>query len=192
MNMNVASVARTLNQKYVQQKWHYFCDPGLTFTDNFYDQFLATWREKSGDKKMPKRSQLTPRYLKNVLRNVVLFERIGQGPSRYMFRLIGSGLTEIAGHVTGKTFEECIQPELVSRWNECLDFVMNSEQPMRFIGRVHFSGREYLDAEHLYIPLANDNDEPSFIMGLCRYTPRLTEDQESWENQIASIPGGLL
>jgi hypothetical protein len=29
-------------------------------------------------------------------------------------------------------------------------------------------------------------------MGLCRYTPRRSEDEVSWENQIASIPGGLL
>ena len=104
--MNVAASAKLLNQKYVQQKWHYFCDPGLAFTDHFYDRFLATWREKTGAHKMPRRSQMTPRDLKDVLRNIALFERIGQNPSSYMFRLIGTGLTEIAGHVTGKTFEE--------------------------------------------------------------------------------------
>jgi hypothetical protein len=191
-HMNVAKAAKDLNRKAAQQKWHYFCDPGLAFTDGFYDQFLATWRAKAGDRNMPKRSQMTPRDLKDVLRNVVLFERIEQHPSRYMFRLIGSGLTDIAGHNTGKTFEECVPPELVPRWNECGDLVLDGGQPLRFIGRVHFSGREYLDAEHLYIPLANDNDEPAYIMALCRYTPRRTENEESWENQIASIPGGLL
>jgi hypothetical protein len=30
------------------------------------------------------------------------------------------------------------------------------------------------------------------VMGLCRYTPRRSENEESWENQIASIPGALL
>ncbi len=190
--MNIVAAAKALNQKAALQKWHHFCDPTLAFSDNFYDQFLETWRTKTGNRKMPKRSEMTPRDLKSVLRNIVLFERINQEPSRYMFRLIGSGLTEIAGHVTGKTFEESVQPELLPRWNECCDLILDSLQPVRFIGRVHFSGREYLDAEHLYIPLANDNDEPTFIMGLCRYTPRRTEDEESWENQIASIPGGLL
>jgi hypothetical protein len=29
-------------------------------------------------------------------------------------------------------------------------------------------------------------------MGLCRYTPRRTQEGQSWENQIASIPGALL
>jgi hypothetical protein len=63
---------------------------------------------------------------------------------------------------------------------------------MRFLGRVHLEGREYLDAENLYVPLANDNDVPTFAMALCRYTPRRSDDEETWENQIASIPGGLL
>ena len=62
---------------------------------------------------------------------------------------------------------------------------------MRFLGRVHLEGKEYLDAENLFVPLADDNDEPTFIMGLCRYTPRRTEADESWENQIASIPAAL-
>ena len=73
-----------------------------------------------------------------------------------------------------------------------MNIILDSAQPMRFIGRVHINGREYLDAEHLYVPLANDNDVPAYIMGLCRYTPRTNYDEEAWENQIASIPCRLL
>jgi hypothetical protein len=29
-------------------------------------------------------------------------------------------------------------------------------------------------------------------MAFCRYTPRQSDAEESWENQLASIPGGLL
>jgi hypothetical protein len=78
------------------------------------------------------------------------------------------------------------------RWTECSDLILNSGQPIRFLGRVHLQGREYLDAENLYVPLANDNDEPVHIMGLCRYTPRRLSEGEAWENELASIPGGLL
>jgi hypothetical protein len=78
------------------------------------------------------------------------------------------------------------------RWVDCFDMILDGGQPMRFIGRVHLEGREYLNAENLYIPLANDNDKPTFTMALCRYTPRRSENEQSWENQIASIPGGLL
>ncbi len=53
-------------------------------------------------------------------------------------------------------------------------------------------GKEYLNAENLYVPLANDNDEPTFIMGLCRYTPRRSDVGQVWESQVASIPGALV
>ena len=66
------------------------------------------------------------------------------------------------------------------------------EQPLRFLGRVHLEGKEYLSAENLYVPLANDNDEPAFVMGLCRYVPRNRDAEATWENQLASLPGGLL
>ena len=190
--MNLLAAARQLNQKAALQKWHQFCDPGLAFSDGFYDRFLEIWRTKAGDRVMPARSELTPRDLKDVLRNIAVFERIGTSPSRYMFRLIGTALTEVVGHLTGKTFEECVPPELVPRWNECGDLVLEGGQPLRFIGRVHLRGREYLNAEHLYVPLANDEGVPNFAMGLCRYTPRNSDDEQSWENQIAQIPGALI
>jgi hypothetical protein len=190
--MNVQAAARALNQKAAQQKWHHFCDPGLAFSDDYYDKFLELWRVKAAGRRMPRRSDMSPRDLKEYIRNIVIFERTHNHPSRYMFRLIGTSLTEVAGHVTGKTFEESVPPALVPRWNECCDLMLGADQPLRFIGRVHFHGREYLDAEHVYVPLANDNDEPTFIMGLCRYVPRRSETEQTWENQIASIPGALL
>lgn len=190
--MDVLAAARALNQKASQQKWHHFCDPGLAFKDPLYGRFLSLWQQKAGSRAMPARSDITPRDLKDFLRNIVLFEREGTQPSRYRWRVIGTGITDILGHNTGKTFEESVPGELLSRWIECGDLVLDGGQPLRFLGRVHLRGREYLDAEHLYVPLANDNQEPSFIMGFCRFLPRHAYDDESWENQIASIPGGLL
>jgi hypothetical protein len=190
--MNIQAAATALNRKYVEQKWHYFCDPALAFTDPLYVRFLDLWRVKAGTSPMPARSSMSPRDLKDFLRNIVVFQRDGANPSRYSWRVIGTGLTEVLGHNTGKTFEESVPAELLSRWVEVADMVLDGGQPLRFIGRVHLQGREYLDAEHVYVPLANDGGEPTYIMGLCRYTPRRSQDEESWESQIASVPGALL
>jgi len=141
---------------------------------------------------MPSRSDITPRDLKDILRTVLLFERVSQNPSRYRWRLIGTGLTSILGENTGKTLEESLPTEHIERWTECGDMILEGGQPLRFLGRVHIQGREYLDAENLFVPLANDNGEPSFILGQCRYTPRRSETEDIWENQMASLPGGLL
>src|SRR5665213_1766365 len=166
--MNVVAAATALNRKSAAQKWYYFCDPTLAFSDPFYKQFLSLWQSKAGGRPMPARSEMTPRDLKDFLRNIVVFQRDVDNPSHYTWRVIGTGVTEILGHNTGKTFEESVPPELVPRWVECGDLVLDGGQPLRFLGRVRLQGREYLDAEHLYVPLANDNNEPAYIMALCR------------------------
>ncbi len=190
--MNVAATVKALNQRAVTEKWFHYCDPTLAFTDHFYDHLLEVWRAKAGERPMPQRSAITPRDLKGILPNIILAERTERNPSRYRVRLVGTGLTDIVGNGTGKMIDEVVPPDLAARWVECCDLVLDGGQPMRFLGRVHLQGREYLDAENLFVPLANGNDEPTFVMGLCRYTQRRTQDEQSWENQIASIPGAIL
>jgi len=190
--MDVAAAVRALNQRAARENWHHFCDLTLDFRDPCYQQLLHIWRSKAGGRKMPRRSDITPRDLKDILRHLLVSERIAQNPSRYNWRLIGTSLTDVLGHHTGKTFEESIPPEHLPRWIECGDLILDGGQPLRFLGRVHVRGREYLDAENLFVPLANDNDVTAYAMGLCRYTPRRSEGQDTWENQLASIPGGLL
>jgi len=190
--MTLHEAVKTFNQRAARERWYYHCDPGLAFSDSYYEPLLELWRAKSGERPMPRRSEFTPRDLKDVLRNIVMFERVGQAPSRYRWRLIGTNLTEMAGDNTGKMFEDTLPPDHVSRWVECGDIILHGAQPLRFLGRVHLKGREYLDAENLFVPLADNNDEPTFVMGLCRYTPRRTQDEQSWEAQIAAIPGALV
>ncbi len=190
--MNVLDAAKALNQRALRENWYHVCDPGLSFSEARYDQLLELWRRKSGGRAMPARSEITPRDLKDILRDVLLLERVSQNPSRYKFRLVGTGLYDMAGELTGKMVDEIVPPEHLPRWIECADLILNGGQPLRFLGRVHLEGKEYLNAENLYVPLANDKGEPTFVMGLCRYTPRRAQNEETWENQIASIPGAML
>ena len=190
--MDVFAAAKALNQKAVRQDWHHFVDPTLAFTDANYDLLLNLWRSKAGEHNMPFRSDITPRDLKPILRNVLLFEKFSNDPPRFRWRIVGTSLISILGENTGKTFEECIPAEHLERWSDCANLILDGGLPLRFLGRVHVQGREYLDAENLFVPLANDNGEPGFILGQCRYTPRQSETEEIWENQLASLPGGLL
>jgi hypothetical protein len=190
--MNLPAAIRTLNERAAREKWYHICDSSLSFKDPIHDTLLALWRRKAGDRPMPRRSELSPRDLKDVLRHLLIFERVEQSPSRYRIRLIGTSLTGLAGDRTGVMVEEIVPPEHLPRWVGSGDLVLDGGQPLRFVGRVHLEGKEYLNAENLFVPLSNDRDEPVFIMGLCRYTPRRTENEESWESQVASIPGALV
>ena len=190
--MDVLAAAKEHNQRAVQQKWNHFCDPTLAFSGPRYGQLLSIWRTKAGARPMPSRSELSARDLKDFLRDIVLFRRESANPSRYSWRLVGTGLTDILGHHTGKTFEDSVPLEHLARWTEVCDLILESQQPLRLRGRVHIRGREYLDAENLYFPLADDEGNPVFVMGFCRYTPHISDDENNWENELASIPGGLL
>ena len=109
-HMNVIAAAKALNQQAVRENWHHFCDPTLSFSTSAYEPLLSLWRKKAGARIMPARSEITPRDLKDVLRHIVLVERDTANPSQYSWRLAGSGVTEVLGSHTGKSFQECVPP----------------------------------------------------------------------------------
>lgn len=189
--MDILEIAKAHNRKAMERHWHHLCDPTLAFSQPLYNRLIEIWRAKAGDRKMPRRSEMSARDLKDYLRNLLLFQRVSLNPSRYVWRLIGTGITEVVGHHTGKKFEETIPPEHLARWVETSDMILETGQPWRLRGRVHIQGREYLDAENLYLPLADDNDEPAFLMGLCRYTPHVSNNENYWEDEVEAM-GHLL
>lgn len=190
--MNLIAAAKAHNQKAVEQKWQHFCDPTLAFSQPRYSELIDIWRAKAGTRKMPSRSDMTARDLKNFLRDIVIFQRVKENPSTYSWRLVGTSLSEVLGHTnTGKTFEESVPPEHLQRWTDCCDLVLASEHPLRIRGRVHIRGREYLDAENLYLPLSDDEGRPSYILGFCRYTPHTADNENYWEDEL-TIPEGLI
>ncbi len=190
--MDVTAAAKAYNQKALREDWNQFCDPTLAFSDRFHASLLSVWEAKLGGRAMPSRSEMTPRDLKDALRNLVLLQREQQNPSRYRWRIIGTGITDILGHQTGKRLEDHIPPEHLHRWVDSYDMILTSEQPWRFFGRVRITSREYLDAEHLYVPLADDTGIPAFVMGLCHYRPHHLIGESQWQSQVASLSGALL
>jgi len=190
--MNVLTAAQNFNDMAIRQNWSQFCDPTLAFTDPAYNQLLGIWRQKANTRKMPARSDMTARDLKDFLRNISMVQReVVDGVSHYRWRLIGTNVTPIVGHQTGKTFEDTIPPEHRSRWIQCCDMILESEQPWRFVGRVHIQDREYLNAEHLYLPLADDQGVPCFVMAFCRFVSRF-QDNDLSDEEMASLPRAIL
>src|SRR5277367_5308684 len=99
-SMNVIAAVKAHNRKAVHQNWHHFCDPTLAFSRPSYSELVSIWCAKAGSRKMPSRSDLTARDLKSFLRDIVIFQRETQNPSKYTWRLIGTGVTDILGHNT--------------------------------------------------------------------------------------------
>ena len=190
--MDVLAAAKSFNENAIRQDWHQFCDPTLAFTEPCYEKFFAVWRAKAGGNSMPSRSQMTARDLKDFLRDIMIVQREEEnGALHYRWRLLGTNITKIIGHQTGKLFEETCPYRHVTRWMTCCNMVLESEQPWRFLGRVQLEERNYLKAEHLYVPLADDDGVPSFVMGYLRYQSRHQDDEKQPISEVVFSSGGM-
>src|SRR5579872_4448221 len=141
--MNLTAAVRALNERAIRERWYHICDPTLSFSEPCYMQLLELWEHKAGTRKMPTRSDMTFRELKDLLRNILVLERLSQNPSRYKFRLVGTGLHNMAGELTGKMIDDVVPAEHLPRWVGCADLILEGGQPLRFVGRVHLEGKEY-------------------------------------------------
>src|ERR1700679_66562 len=135
--MNLAAAVKTLNERAAREKWYHVCDPTFCFSDPSYGTLLKLWRDKAGSRPMPRRSEMSARDLKDVLRHLLVLERVELEPSRYRVRLVGTSLTGLAGDRTGKFVEEIVPPGHLPRWIGSADLILDGGQPLRFVGRVH-------------------------------------------------------
>ena len=193
--MDIAVAAKTHNEKSARQNWRQLCDPSLSFEVPFYNEVIALWRSKISTCPIPKRSDISARDIKPFLPHICIVERVHSNPSHYRWKLMGTKVTQVLGEHTGKLFDESLAPEHLQRWTESSDMILGADQPWRFFGEVSLNGRDYLIAENLYLPLADDEGQPRYILGVCRYTPASVDREEMRErirNAMLSTPHGLL
>ena len=68
---------------------------------------------------------MTARDLKDFLRDILLVQRETEnGITHYRWRLIGTNLTQIFGHQTGKFLDESLAPEHLARWNHVCAMIL--------------------------------------------------------------------
>ena len=114
----------------------------LLFRDPYYTELLAIWREKAGDRKMPCAVPDDARAISRIICAISFWCSVrSKDPSHYRWRLIGTSVTEIVGHHTGKLFEDSIPPDAnVALERSVAIMILESEQPWRFLGRVQTQG----------------------------------------------------
>lgn len=136
--------------------WESECDPALAFESPLLREALSAWRHLSGEGPIPTRRSLTPRALKPLIGQITIFERLGQEPSCYRIRLMGTRITEVLGEMQGKTLDEALPPDAATRWRTALDSALSERCPLRFISRVAFNNLDFLQAEVFLAPLLDD------------------------------------
>lgn len=162
--------------------WHSLCDATLRFNHPDLARLLTLWRSEASDKPIPFRRTMSPRLLKSFLRDVALYERIGEGTSRrYRVRLMGTAFAQILGDLTGKFIDEAVPPAFVPRWHASLDATLATGAPLRFLGRADTKSMAFLTGEFFSAPLIADDGQINLVLAAARYSGKRPWDEVDHE-----------
>src|SRR4051794_15940416 len=110
------------------QGWPTRCDGRMAFEHPEHERLVTAWTAKCGNRPMPARSDFTARDLKQHLPRILLFERQREDQrwGAFRIRLMGTGLVQVWGDLTGKFVDEAFPPALQPRWHAFLHAVTAS------------------------------------------------------------------
>lgn len=163
-----------------ERGWAALCDASLAFGDPRFDPLVAIWHEAAAQGRLPRRSELGPRSLKLLLKNIAIYERIVNGNVRYRVRLMGTAFADVMGDLSGKFIDEAVPPAHLPRWHAALDAAIAARAPLRFMSRNDTTAKSWLVAEYFEAPLVAEDGSVSLILAAGYFEPR------SWREVAAN------
>ncbi len=164
MNFPETPHAAAFNQTAASKGWPLLCDDSCGFEHALLGELLTLWRGEAANG-IPARTVMTARKLQPFMRNIALYERNGTGEQRrYRVRLMGSGIVQYYGELTGKFFEDAVPAKYLDRWYGISDVSLIAQKPVRFVLRADTFEKSYMTAEYLCAPLQDDAGMAKFVL----------------------------
>lgn len=158
------ATADALNDAATRLGWPILCDASCDFTSSMLTELLGLWRGEAAED-IPHRHAMTARKLQPFMRNIAIYERIGDGAHRrYRVRLMGSGIVQYYGELTGKYVDEVVPEQYVPRWYAVSDLPLLSKKPTRLLLRADTFDKSYMVAEYLCAPLQSESGLVKFVL----------------------------
>lgn len=129
-----------------------------------HEELFAWWNRLKPPGGLPARRALDPADLKRHLPTVSLTE-VRPGAD-YRLRLAGTGLYGVyGGEITGRTLSEVYNAAAADYWRGELDRVVRDRKPGVGVHSLAWRGAGHLSLIWLRLPLADDADGVSVILG---------------------------
>jgi len=126
----------------------------LVAADPILSKLLHYWRAKGAADRLPRRRDIDPAEIPDVLPHLLL---IDAGDGGYRCRLCGTALAESYGReLTGKTFAEAFTPEGAARATAHCDLIRALRKPVVVHNEYANARGNKLVANRLLLPLADD------------------------------------
>jgi hypothetical protein len=155
----IARVRRTGAPRGPAQPYDFRTDPMLR-------EALDYWKAKGAAGAMPRRRDIDPCELpRHLLPQLQLIDVI-EGGRRFYFRLVGTAIVEaFGGEFTGRYTEDVIAADHIEFVHGCYRMVMAERRPILVRSRYLTSKAVDITANRLLMPLSEDGDHVSMILG---------------------------
>jgi hypothetical protein len=144
----------------------------LRSTENeAFARFFDYWQSKMGVDCLPRRADIEPTEIPQLLANIFLVDVVAGAPPRFCFRLVGTRIVEMEFEMTGRYLDELV-PQVydTAMGRHYLDAVAGKIYLRRT--NLHWRQREHIDYDVLLLPLADDGVAVNRLFGLAIYHRR--------------------
>jgi len=156
------------NRRAETRGWLQFCDPSNSFILSDCEELTVLWHKMRKGMLIPRRGDFCPRLLKPYLSRLVLVERVENAPPAFRFRLVGTVVTDTLSERTGQDFHHpTATAEQTERWTHSALLSLQVLKPLRF----PIVTNDTIVGETVSLPLADDANEPRFVLVYGRYEP---------------------
>lgn len=145
-------------------------DDIATLTDPTVAAIFAYWERKRGTRRMPRRADLDPVELRDLVNNIALYDVVEPGPS-FRVRLVGSDIVAFDGRNTaGEWIGADKPPAVAAHLTELLISVVTSRAPRFRAGLVYWNrDQSYRHFESCFLPLSSDDGAVKMILNAVSY-----------------------
>jgi hypothetical protein len=124
---------------------------------------LAYWQKQRGARALPRRRDIDPAGLREVLAHLQITEVVGQ---RFRYRLVGTAIVEAFGaEFTGRFVDELVSGERDNFVHACYRAVCRAKRPAFVRSKYITTKKVDLTANRLLLPLSEDGREVNQILG---------------------------
>ena len=165
--------------------------------DAYLCKALAYWQSKCGGRHMPRRADIDPVEMPELLPYVRLVDVVA--PGQYRYRLVGTELEQLHGGLkfTGRFVHEALPPPLADQVVPVYDECVRERRPV-FLENTFLAPDRERVARHsrvLFLPLSEDDETVSMVLVIQHFVtiePGAAVAFDPWATQYTEIQRRVL
>jgi hypothetical protein len=171
--------------------------PPSELPDAYLRKGLAYWQGKCGARRMPRRGDIDPVEMPDLLPYVRLVDVVA--PGQYRYRVVGTELEQMHGGLkfAGRFVHEALPPSLAARIVPVYDECVRERRPV-FLENTFLAPDNERVVRHsrvLFLPLSEDDETVAMVLVIQHFLPierEISDTFNPWATRYAEIQHRIL